>query len=209
MKNLAVLSSGKFEEYSSILTYFKCKDVRITCICTDFKSDVYDLAKTYENVKTQCISGGELFTYFSRNMFDLVAVKNCNEELKPHVLNTNKFINIHQSLLPSFNGNDALFRAFNSGVKVTGITVHYLTSNIDVGKIITQYPILISNLMHFDELQRETVTLENKIYPIVIEKILEDKVFDFQDFLQAGGCHNSGNCARNCSSCGSCSEPST
>ena len=206
MKDLAILSSGKFEEYNSILEYFKGKDVKITCICTDFKSDVYDLAKAFENVKVQCVSAGELFKYFSENTFNLVAVRNCSEELKPPVLNTNKFINLHQSLLPSFSGNDALFRAFNSGVKVTGITVHYLTSNIDGGKIITQYPILISNLMHFDELQKETAALENKIYPIVIEKILQDKVFDFQDFLQTGRCHGSESCTQNCSSCKNCSD---
>ena len=199
MKNLGILSSGGADEYKSIIERLSGQDVRITCINTDFKSDIFEFVKPLENVCAVCVGKEEFLSYFSENSFSLVAVRNCGAELPPQVINTNRFINIHQSLLPAFAGGDALFRAFNAGVKVSGVTVHYITANVDGYKIITQYPVLIPNLMHFDELQTEIVKLEDSIYPIVIEKILEDKVFDFQDLLPGYSC---GSCGSGCSGCG-------
>ena len=50
----------------------------------------------------------------------------------------NRIINIHPSLLPSFPGKDAIGQAMEHGVKVTGVTVHYVDAGMDTGKIISQ-----------------------------------------------------------------------
>ena len=50
----------------------------------------------------------------------------------------NRIINIHPSLLPSFPGKDAIGQAMEHGVKVTGVTVHYVDAGMDTGKIIAQ-----------------------------------------------------------------------
>lgn len=50
----------------------------------------------------------------------------------------NKIVNIHPSLLPSFPGKDAIGQAFEAGVKVTGVTVHYVDAGMDTGPIIAQ-----------------------------------------------------------------------
>ena len=50
----------------------------------------------------------------------------------------NRIINIHPSLLPSFPGKDAIGQAFAHGVKVTGVTVHYVDAGMDTGPIIAQ-----------------------------------------------------------------------
>ena len=55
----------------------------------------------------------------------------------------NKIVNIHPSLLPSFKGLNAIDQALDYGVKVTGITTHYVDYNIDGGKILDQVPIII------------------------------------------------------------------
>ncbi|AWE08847.1 phosphoribosylglycinamide formyltransferase [Lysinibacillus sp. 2017] len=49
-----------------------------------------------------------------------------------------RIINIHPSLLPSFPGKDAIGQAINHGVKLTGVTVHYVDAGMDTGKIIAQ-----------------------------------------------------------------------
>lgn len=50
----------------------------------------------------------------------------------------NRIVNIHPSLLPSFPGKDAIGQAMEHGVKVTGVTVHYVDSGMDTGSIIAQ-----------------------------------------------------------------------
>lgn len=50
----------------------------------------------------------------------------------------NRIINIHPSLLPSFPGKDAIGQAMEHGVKITGVTVHYVDAGMDTGKIIAQ-----------------------------------------------------------------------
>lgn len=50
----------------------------------------------------------------------------------------NRIINIHPSLLPSFPGKDAIGQAMAHGVKVTGVTVHYVDAGMDTGSIIAQ-----------------------------------------------------------------------
>ena len=60
--------------------------------------------------------------------------------LKPRFLDAfpRKIINLHPSLLPSFPGLDAIGQAWRRGVKVTGCTVHYVTSEVDGGPILDQ-----------------------------------------------------------------------
>ena len=110
-----------------------------------------------------------------------------------------KTINLHPSLLPSFKNNNAIKEAFLEGVKVSGITVHQVEENNFYGKILAQIPVLIGNDTHFDEFEAEIINLATKIYPKVIEKIINEEVFDFDDLFK-------NNCSGSCSNCGECSH---
>ena len=107
-------------------------------------------------------------------------------------------INLHPSLLPSFKGKDAIKESYLAGVKVSGITIHRVEPDNFYGKIIAQVPILIGNDTHFDEFETEIINIASKIFPKVIETVLEGKVFDFSDLFKSSGCGG------NCSSCGGC-----
>jgi formyltetrahydrofolate deformylase len=50
----------------------------------------------------------------------------------------NKLINIHPSLLPSFPGPQAYRQAYEQGVKIIGVSAHFVTMNLDEGPIIAQ-----------------------------------------------------------------------
>lgn len=194
MKKIAVVGSGDAKILESIINYFSGKDIEITCLSDNLNSELLLIAKKM-GIKFQYLPFEENASYFGTHNFDLIVLAGYNPILPPEVLNLGKFINIHPSLLPAFKGRDALQRAFYAGVKVSGVTVHYVTSEIDGGKIIAQFPVMIGNLTHFDEFEAEIHALENKLYPVVIEKILEDKVFDYQDLLTNTPCNCSGGCS--------------
>ena len=196
MKKIAILGSGDGGIFEAIVNYFTGKEVEIVCLSDNLNSDLLVRAKNL-SVKHQYLPYEENAAYFGTHNFDLIVLTGYSQQLPPEVLNLGKFINIHPSLLPAFKGKDAVQRAFYAGVKVSGVTVHRVTSELDGGKIIAQYPVLIGNLTHFDEFEAEIHSLEQKLYPIVIDSILSDRVFDFQDLLNSkckcsggcGGCH--------------------
>lgn len=202
MKKLAILSSDKGINLEAIVEHFmdlKDSDVEITLLTDNVNSEVLKKAKEL-GLKSKYLPYEENSAFFATTEFDLIALDDYKRELKPNVLELGRFIRIHPSLLPAFKGEDALSRAFSSGVKVSGVTVQWYNNEVDGGKIIAQYPVLIGNLMHFDEFKASIEMLENHLYPVVIEKVLEDKVFDFEDLFSAyKGCGG-------CSSCGGCSD---
>ena len=200
MKTLGIMSSGNSEKFNAIIEKFKNnKEVKIICISDNLKSDIFEVAKT-KNIETKYISPENAQQYFMNSNFDLIAINDYKSKLDSNIYSFAKFINLHPSLLPAFRGDNALYRAFESGVKVSGITIHTMTGTPDTERILAQYPILISNLTHFDEFVSMTENLTNMIYPIVIEKTLEDKLFDFQDlFNKHSSC--SGNCSNGCQGC--------
>ncbi len=80
-----------------------------------------------------------------------------------------KIINIHPSLLPAFKGRDAIKSAFEYGVKYTGVTVHYVTHEVDAGPIIYQEIVKIEDYDTLESLEAKVHIAEHKIYPAAIE----------------------------------------
>jgi len=195
MMKLAIMGSGSGGNFEAIARYFEGKNVEIICLSNIEDAYILTRAKNL-GIKHQFLPFKQNFEYFSKNKFNLVVLAGYMRLLPENVLEVmGKVINIHPSLLPAFKGNmDAIKDAFFAGVKVSGVTVHWVNSDVDGGKIIAQYPVFITNSMHFDEFEAEIHALEHKLYPIVVEKILEDKVFDFQDLMQD-------NCKSSCSGC--------
>ena len=194
MKTLGIMSSGDYCKFKAILDFYKSNgNVKIVCITDNLKSDIFNVEKS-TNVSTKYLSSETALSYFASEQFDLIAINDYRSKLSDNIYNHGKFINLHPSLLPAFKGENALFRAFESGVKVSGITVHTVTSTHDNEKILAQYPVLISNLTHFDEFETMTNNLIDMLYPIVIDKTLNDKLFDFQDLLSGANSCCSGGC---------------
>lgn len=202
MKKLAIMGSGNGGNFEAIVKWLKDKDVEITCL-----SDVEDafILKRAENlnIKHEFVPFENNLEYFRENKFDLIALAGYMRILPDNALaKMGKVVNIHPSLLPAFKGSTtAIQDAFLAGVKVSGITVHFVTSDIDGGQILAQYPVFINNDTHFDEFEAEMHEIEHKLYPIVIEKVLEDKVFDFADLMKSSkGCSDDG-CSGSCGGC--------
>lgn len=80
-----------------------------------------------------------------------------------------RIINIHPSLLPSFQGLDAQKKALEYGVKVTGCTVHFVDQGVDTGPIILQKEVLIREDDNEESLSMRILKEEHIIYPKAIE----------------------------------------
>lgn len=86
--------------------------------------------------------------------------------------NQNNVINIHPSLLPNFPGKSGYLDAFNAKVAESGITVHFVDSGIDTGKIIAQEKFKRIEDESFEEFSSRGLELEHKIYPQILERVL-------------------------------------
>ena len=82
-----------------------------------------------------------------------------------------KIINIHPSLLPAFRGANAVEQAVAYGVKVYGITIHWVNSDLDGGKIIAQraFPYEGSDPAEVHAIGQK---IEHELYVETINKIL-------------------------------------
>lgn len=87
-----------------------------------------------------------------------------------------KMINVHPSLLPSFPGIKAIEQAWTAGVKVTGVTVHYVDGGMDTGPIIAQQAIAIEASDTIDSLTMRVHKEEHQLLPQVIGMIAAGKV---------------------------------
>lgn len=84
-----------------------------------------------------------------------------------------KIVNIHPSLLPAFPGKDAVGQAYRAGVKVTGVTVHFVDEGMDTGPIIAQEAVRIYENDTVDSLHRRIQEVEHRLYPNVIKELLQ------------------------------------
>ncbi len=81
----------------------------------------------------------------------------------------NKIINIHPALLPAFPGVHAQKQAFDYGVKISGLTIHFVDEQLDHGPIIFQKPVDISECKSVEEVEERILKSEHGAYKKVVD----------------------------------------
>jgi phosphoribosylglycinamide formyltransferase-1 len=84
-------------------------------------------------------------------------------------------VNIHPSLLPSFPGLHAQRQALAHGVKVSGVTVHLVTAELDAGPIIVQRAVPVLESDSEDTLAARILAEEHIAYPEAIQRVLDGR----------------------------------
>ena len=88
----------------------------------------------------------------------------------------NRIVNLHPALLPSFKGAHAIQDAFDYGVKVTGVTVHFADDKYDCGPIIAQRALVVEEGWDVDELEAHIHQIEHELYPQVVGMLAAGRV---------------------------------
>lgn len=99
-------------------------------------------------------------------------------KLTPVVLRAypNRVLNLHPALLPAFPGAHAIQEAFDYGVKITGVTVHFANEDYDKGPIIAQRAVIVEEGWDCDKLESAIHAIEHGLYQEVLRALAEGRV---------------------------------
>jgi phosphoribosylglycinamide formyltransferase-1 len=87
-----------------------------------------------------------------------------------------KLINIHPSLLPKYQGLNTHQRAIDAGDDVHGVSVHFVTEELDGGPVILQAKVPIFDGDSSEELADRVHEQEHRIYPLVIKWFAQNRL---------------------------------
>lgn len=112
---------------------------------------------------------------------DLVTLAGYLRLIPPRVVQKfrGRMINIHPALLPAFGGEGMYGRrvheaVLESGVRVTGPTVHFVNEEYDQGAIIAQWPVPVCEGDDPEELAARVLAVEHRLFPAVVRAFADD-----------------------------------
>ncbi len=195
MKSIVVLASGRGTDLQSILDAIESgyiKNARVTAVVSNNK-DAYALerakkhsaepiyidhrGKSREEHEKEIIEAIEPFKP------DLIVLAGYMRSLTPYFVNHYrwKIINIHPALLPLFGGKgfygERVHKAvLESGMKVSGCSVHFVTEDIDGGPIILQRCVPVKDDDTVETLAARVLEQEHKCLPEAVKLFLEGRL---------------------------------
>jgi phosphoribosylglycinamide formyltransferase 1 len=88
----------------------------------------------------------------------------------------NAIVNVHPALLPAFAGVNAIEQALDYGVKVGGVTVHFVDEGVDSGPIILQRSFELSYPRDITAVEQQVHQIEHELLPKAVRLIAQGKV---------------------------------
>jgi phosphoribosylglycinamide formyltransferase-1 len=85
-----------------------------------------------------------------------------------------RLINVHPSLLPAFPGVRAIEQALDYGVKVSGVTVHFVDEGVGTGPVVLQEAFELPYARAVEEVERLTHEVEHRLLPRAVKLIAAD-----------------------------------
>jgi phosphoribosylglycinamide formyltransferase-1 len=82
-----------------------------------------------------------------------------------------RVINVHPALLPAFPGLHAVDQALDYGVKLFGVTVHFVDDGVDTGPVILQRGVELPNASSAEEVMDHLRPIEHELLPAAVRLI--------------------------------------
>jgi len=109
---------------------------------------------------------------------DLVVLAGFDRLLTPVLLSAfrDRVMNVHPALLPAFKGLHAPRQALEYGVRITGVTVHFVDEHLDHGPIIVQGAVAVAADDTEQTLSERLHGVEHELYPLAIQLFAEGRL---------------------------------
>lgn len=188
--NIAVFASGRGTNFSAIIKAVKKGEIKASLsilVCDNSKAPAIGRA-VRSGIKVALVRREDfaakkdfenrIIQHLEENEIDLVVLAGFMRVLSAEFVERykNKIINIHPALLPSFKGAHGINDAYEYGVKVTGVTVHFVDAQMDHGPIILQEVVKAGDGKTLAELEKKIHAIEHKIYPEAIALFVSGKL---------------------------------
>ncbi|SFV90632.1 Phosphoribosylglycinamide formyltransferase [hydrothermal vent metagenome] len=183
MKKIAVLFSGKGTNFAYIAKHLHNQSLQIAVALTNNpKAEGIAVAKRYgiplEIVDSKCFENREAFDHEvvrRLNLYrpDLTVLAGFMRILTPVFTEKIKAINLHPSLLPRHKGLHAIEKSFHDPFPEGGVSVHWVTSELDGGELIVQKKVAKAghNLKSYTDAVR---CIEKEVLREAIENVSAD-----------------------------------
>ena len=179
LKNIAVMASGNGSNFQAIVEAVKRGKIkaklkllvsdnpRAYCLQRAVKAKVKVFIADRRDFLNKKDFETQIIKKLKAEKIDLVVLAGFMRVLSPYFVRQykKKILNIHPALLPAFKGARAIEDAFKRGVKVTGVTVHFVDEEVDHGPIISQEALKIYEKDTLKSLEQRVHRLEHKLYP--------------------------------------------
>lgn len=189
--NIAVFASGNGSNFNSILNFFKAHtEVNVSLFVTNkINCGAVEIARKnnveifhYSKFAFPGIDIHEyplrLISFLKEKKISLIALAGYMKIIEPIIVENfrDKILNVHPALLPAFGGKgmygeNVQVAVLESGVKVSGITVHFVNENYDEGEIIFQKSFDVDSYDNVETLSQKVKQFEHEYYPYVIEQV--------------------------------------
>lgn len=195
MMNVAVFISGGGTNLQAIIDAIKENKIngKIKLVFSNRKNAYGLIRAQNENIDTFYLNRKKFFSdeeyderileELERKNIDLIILAGYLNILSSKLVSnySNRIINIHPSLIPSFCGDgfygENVHKAvIKSGVKFTGATTHFVDENVDTGAIILQdvVPIFIND--DFETVAKRVLEIEHKILVKTVKAFCDNKI---------------------------------
>ncbi len=186
---VAVLASGSGTNLQAILDQLHGRDgIEVVAVASD-KRDAAALGRARgSGIETEVFATADhpdrdardlaIADWLMEREVDLVVLAGYMQLLSPEFIRRfpNRIVNVHPALLPSFPGLDAIGRALEHGVRITGVTVHFVDEGVDSGPVILQRPVPVPASRDQAELEHAIHRTEHALLPEAIRMIAAGRV---------------------------------
>ncbi len=188
--NIAVFASGRGTNFAAIIRAIKKGKIKADLsllVCDNPKSGAVARAKRAgikvalvkrEDFASKKDFEAKIIGHLEENKIDLIVLAGFMRILGPELVQkySGRILNIHPALLPCFKGTEGIKDAFEYGVKVTGVTVHFVDEKMDHGPIILQAAVKIEESDTLESLEAKVHKIEHKLYSQAIRLFVEGKL---------------------------------